>query len=161
MEVLKMSDAYLDLKARIPVVARTEKTSVDSDLLTQQRRRLGLTNLDVARELAVTERTWARWIGDGEIPTRSVREVARVLELDFYEHFDSPTPINGSRRAESVSSDDRLESIEAAVFELASQLERAVEEVRTRLDRIHTQLAHIEDRLGDEDGQESSPTVSH
>ena len=159
MEVTLVSDVYLDLKARIPVVARTKFTTVDAALLDRRRKQLGLTHLDVATELGFVERTWMRWLERGSVPTRNVKDVARILQLDLYEDIDSPAPmgegVNGSSPA------DRLESIEAAVFELASQLERAVEEVRTRLDRIHTQLGHIEDRLGDEDGQESSPNVSH
>lgn len=79
--VRNMSDIYLELKARIPVVAA--KTHVGTARLQEAQDRTGLSNESIAREIPVSEKTWRRWKEAGTIPTAALPAVARVLRLDL------------------------------------------------------------------------------
>lgn len=124
-----MSCLYLDLRSRIPVMGERDWTEVPPDELRSAQKRAGKSDEEMAVDLHVTTKTWWRWRKQGRIPTTSVPAVARVLGLDLYEHFDSPTPADREGRQivtlETVS--DRLESLEASVADVAEQIRRALD----------------------------------
>lgn len=78
-----MSDLYLELKTRIPVVAA--RTAVGRDRLQAAQDAVGLSNERLARQIPVSEKTWRRWKEAGEVPTYALPQVARVLRLELVE----------------------------------------------------------------------------
>lgn len=74
--VRKMSDLYLELRSRIPVVAA--KTQIGSARIEEAQKRVGLSNESIARRVPVSEKTWRRWKQSGEIPTASLPSVATL-----------------------------------------------------------------------------------
>ena len=81
-----MSDLYLELRSRIPVVAA--KTHVGSARIEEAQKRVGLSNEAIARRIPVSEKTWRRWRQSGEIPTASLPAVAAALHLELREISD-------------------------------------------------------------------------
>jgi transcriptional regulator with XRE-family HTH domain len=76
-----MSDMYLELKSRIPVVAA--RTHIGTARLQELQDARGLSNERLARLIPVSEKTWRRWKESGEIPTYALQAVAPVLGLDL------------------------------------------------------------------------------
>lgn len=145
MEVAKMSTMYLDLRARIPVVAAKDMTQLPSDELRAAQERLGYSDEEMAVKLHVATKTWWRWRTTGRVSTVSIPSIARVLELDLFEKFDSPTPIRAGERpattAESLAAVEvRLATLAASVDSLAKQVEKMAGSVETRLAKIEARL---------------------
>lgn len=130
-----MSDVYLDLMARIRVMGHTAWTKVDGKMLDQRRKALGLTHLEAAEGAGTSERNWIRWLRTNQVPTRSVKNVARVLQLDFYEYFDSPVPITRNGTGEWKSADsaaiERLEKRVEDAVETLERVERALRDLQS------------------------------
>lgn len=122
------SGLVLALTARIPVMAETTWTEVPAEQLRAAQKRKGWPDAKVAAELYVTEKTWWRYRTAGRIPTKMIPAVARVLDLDLYEHFDSPVPRNGAGESETSAAIERLER---RVEELADLLERVLRDRHT------------------------------
>jgi hypothetical protein len=78
-----MSDIYLELVSRIPVVA--QRTTIGRARLGEAQERVGLSNEAIARRVPVSEKTWRRWKEKGEIPTASLPAVASALRLELRE----------------------------------------------------------------------------
>lgn len=117
----------LALTARIPVMAETAWTEVPSEQLRAAQKRKGWPDAKVAAELYVTEKTWWRYRTAGRIPTKMIPAVARVLDLDLYEHFDSPIPENGTGESTNVA----IARLEKRVEALSELLERVLQERAT------------------------------
>ncbi len=89
-----MSDLYLELRTRIPVVA--QRTVIGTQRLQDAQDAVGLSNEAVARRVPVSEKTWRRWKEAGEIPTASLPAVASALRLDLHElKPPEPEPVTG------------------------------------------------------------------
>lgn len=78
-----MSDLYLELRSRIPVVA--QQTHIGKARLQDAQNAVGLSNEAVARIVPVSEKTWRRWKEQGSVPTASLPAVARALRLEIRE----------------------------------------------------------------------------
>lgn len=78
-----MSDIYLELKSRIPVVAA--RTHIGTERIQQLQAAKGLSNERIARQIPVSEKTWRRWKEQGEIPTAALPAVAPVLGLELHD----------------------------------------------------------------------------
>lgn len=78
-----MSDLYVELLSRIPVVA--EQTHLGEQRIQELQSRAGLSNEAVARVVHVSEKTWRRWKKLGAIPTASLPAVARALGFELHE----------------------------------------------------------------------------
>jgi hypothetical protein len=76
-----MSDLYLELRSRIPVVA--DRTAVGRDRLDAAQRAVGLSNERLARLIPISEKTWRRWKDRGEVPTYALPKVAQALRLEL------------------------------------------------------------------------------
>ena len=113
-----MSDMYLELKSRIPVVAA--RTHVGSARLQEAQDAAGLSNERLAREIPVSEKTWRRWKDSGEIPTYALPAVARVLGLEL--RGAPQHPIDMSTAPASPDT--------AEVLDRIAQLEETVESLR-------------------------------
>ncbi len=113
-DVSEMSSPYLDLMARIPVVA--SKTEIGEERLREAQDRTGLSDEAVARQIHIATKTWYRWKKAGAVPTAQLPAVARALHLEFH---DEPTVFERPREAEDALAliDARLESLEALVRE--------------------------------------------
>ena len=115
----------LALTARIRVMAETAWTEIPAEQLRAAQKRKGWPDARVAAELYVTEKTWWRYRTAGRVPTKMIPAVARVLDLDLYEHFDSPVPVNGAGESEANAAIARLER---RVEDLADLLERVLQD---------------------------------
>jgi transcriptional regulator with XRE-family HTH domain len=76
-----MSDLYLELKSRIPLVAA--RTYIGTDRLQELQDAKGLSNERLARLVPVSEKTWRRWKEAGEIPTYALPALAPILGLEI------------------------------------------------------------------------------
>jgi len=119
-----MSSPYLDLMARIPVVA--SKTEIGPERLKEAQNRVGLSDEAVARLIHVSTKTWWRWRRSGTVPTVHLPAVAKALRLEFH---DEPTVLERSSAEEDglalIAS--RLQSLEGLVEEQISLTRRALE----------------------------------
>lgn len=126
--VRKMSDLYLELRTRIPVVA--QQTVIGTARLQDAQAQVGLSNESIARLVPVSEKTWRRWKERGAIPTASLPAVARALRLDLHDL----EPDLG----------ERVAALEAELEAARRQLEE-LREMRDGVDRIESLLR---ERLG-------------
>jgi len=78
-----MSDLYLELTARIPVVA--DKTYLGKARMEDAQKRTGLSNERIAQQIPMSEKTWRRWKEDGTVPTAALPAVAKALRLELRE----------------------------------------------------------------------------
>lgn len=78
-----MSDMYLELRSRIPIVA--EQTQLGTQRIRDAQARVGLSNEAIARIVHISEKTWRRWKNQGSIPTASLPAAARALRLELHE----------------------------------------------------------------------------
>lgn len=129
-----MSDLYVELRTRIPVVA--EQTSLGTQRIEDAQRRAGLSNEAVARLVPVSEKTWRRWKKLGRIPTASLPAVARALRLELLElapHSSAPVGVEArelrefrddlaDRHAEVMRRLDRIEELARAAAIAAGSL---------------------------------------
>lgn len=86
-----MSDLYLDLKRRIPVV--TEWTNVGSEEMQRAQDRMGLSDERLARLVPVSAKTWVRWKRRGQIPTHLLPKVAPLLGFELVEPTLTPLSV--------------------------------------------------------------------
>jgi hypothetical protein len=122
--VRNMSDLYLELRTRIPVVA--EQTKLGTQRLQDAQKRAGLSNEAVARVVPVSEKTWRRWKTRGAIPTASLPAVARALRLELHEL--QPGGNGHQPRAD-----------ESWQRELADEIRRGFREINEKLDLLSEQ----------------------
>lgn len=113
-----MSDLYLDLRARIPVVAA--RTVIGTARIQEAQDRVGLSNERIARLIPVSERTWRRWKEAGTIPTASLGRVAEVLGMELRQGNDSPAAVR-------LPADD-MERLHGEIADLRSMVERLLEQ---------------------------------
>lgn len=106
-----MSDMFLELRSRIPVVAA--QTHIGTARLQEAQKTVGLSNESVARKIPVSEKTWRRWKEAGEVPTSSLPAVAKALRLELREL--DPTAVD-----EDVT--ERLDRLEAQVGDVQTIL---------------------------------------
>lgn len=107
-----MSDLYLDLHSRIPVVAA--KTRIGTAHLQAAQDAVGLSNEGIAREIPVSEKTWRRWKDEGTVPTYALPKIAKVLRLELVEAPRekvewAPLPENGNLEALAAGVRDLLD----------------------------------------------------
>jgi DNA-binding transcriptional regulator YiaG len=115
-----MSDIYLELRTRIPVVAA--RTRLGTARIQEAQDATGLSNEAIARAIPISEKTWRRWKEAGEIPTAALPAVAKVLNLELLEA--SPMPVHVGRdgdRPDELS--QRLDAIEDALAQILTRLE--------------------------------------
>lgn len=60
---------------------RAPSIRVDPAAIRQRQAQLGLSNVDVARSLPVSEKTWYRWMQRGEVALLYVPALERTLEM--------------------------------------------------------------------------------
>lgn len=115
-----MSDIYLELRSRIPVVAA--RTAVGTARIQAAQDAVGLSNEAVARLIPVSEKTWRRWKEAGEIPTAALPAVARALRLELIgvvpEPFDVGPTNGGVSQPSNAEVVQRIEQLEVAVESL-------------------------------------------
>lgn len=119
-----MSDLYLELRTRIPVVA--EQTQLGTQRIQDAQKRVGLSNEAIARLIPVSEKTWRRWKKQGSIPTPALPAAARALRLELHEL--TPGPSNGTQSGG-----------EAWQREMRDEIRRGFEQVNAKLDRLAEQ----------------------
>jgi hypothetical protein len=85
-----MSDLYLELRSRIPVVA--SRTEIGRDRLEAAQSATGLSNERIARLIPVSEKTWRRWKEAGTVPTYALPRVAEALRLELVEVSPGDAP---------------------------------------------------------------------
>lgn len=113
-----MSDMYVQLRARIPIVA--EQTHLGTQRLQDAQDAVGLSNEAIARKVHISEKTWRRWKTAGKIPTASLPAVAAVLRLE-------------------ISPDDELAELHSALAEVRQGLEE-IHDVKSAVARIEALL---------------------
>jgi hypothetical protein len=118
-----MSDLYLELRSRIPIVA--QQTHLGEARLQDAQNAVGLSNEGVARAVPVSEKTWRRWKKLGAIPTASLPAVARALRLDLKEL--------------EPDVDERVAALEAESVKVRQELDE-LRAVRAGVDRIEALL---------------------
>jgi hypothetical protein len=120
-----MSDLYLQLRSRIPVVAA--QTIVGSARLQEAQDAVGLSNEAIARQIPVSEKTWRRWKEAGTIPTASLPAVARALRLELIEPDRGKLVVPEQDRLAAI--ERHLESLAGAVASLQEGMERVLDAV--------------------------------
>lgn len=105
-----MSELYLDLKRRIPVV--TYWTTVGTADMERAQERLGLSDEKLARSLHISTKTWSRWKRRGEIPSHELPRLAPILGFELQ---SSVEPI----RIQAATEDDDYRAI---VVELLTEI---------------------------------------
>lgn len=76
-----MSDLYLVLRRRLQDV--TDWVELDTDILHNARKALGLSYEAMGRRLNVASKTWERWEKAGRVPRHELRRVAETLNLEI------------------------------------------------------------------------------
>lgn len=125
-----MSDLYLDLKRRIPVV--TDWTDVGTEEMDRAQQRTGLSDERLARLIPVAARTWVRWKRRGQIPTHLLPKVAPILGFEMVPA--DPIPIGIATEA-IIFTPDLRESL-ATMVGLLHAIAEELGEVRDVLLRI-------------------------
>lgn len=128
-----MSDIYLELKRRIPVIAA--RTHIGREELQRAQDTVGLSNERLARRIPVSEKTWRRWKDAGEVPTAWLPKIAEVLRLELVE---PPREI--------VEAADHLDLQEQAAGGVAQLLDGQAETLAA-LARIEEKLDALAERL--------------
>jgi hypothetical protein len=123
-----MSDLYLELRARIPVVA--SRTEIGRERLEAAQSAVGLSNERLARLIPVSEKTWRRWREAGTVPTYALPRVAEALRLELVEGMP------GEPRELAPASLRLLEELGTDVVRLLD----AQGEILTRLAKIEAAL---------------------
>lgn len=123
-----MSDLYIELVSRIPVVS--QKAAVGSQLLEDAQKRSGLSNEAVARRIYISERTWRRWKEDGEIPKASAQAVAEALSLEMRELVPPEEPAQLAAVPDEPASSDEIRELREMVAEQGEVLRAMAAELR-------------------------------
>lgn len=136
-----MSDLYLDLKRRIPVV--TEWTDVGTEEMERAQARTGLSDERLARRIPISSKTWGRWKKRGQIPTHLLPKVAPLLGFELVPLQPTPLEVatDGPQSTVLVTTDLR-ESLEVIV-ELLIRIANSIEENADRLDRIQRSMPEL------------------
>lgn len=109
-----MSDIYLELKTRIPVV--THWVEIGSERLQEAQAVTGLSNERLARKIPVSTKTWERWKKRGAIPADSLDAAARVLGIELHR----PQAEEATPTGEAATVESRLATLEELVRDVAS-----------------------------------------
>lgn len=127
-----MSDLYLELRSRIPVVAL--RTTIGQARLQEAQDSVGLSNERLARLIPISEKTWRRWKEAGEVPTYALPRVAEALGLELVKPVrplvDEPEELLRSGPLERVEAG--LTRLLDGQVELLGQLAK----IETRLDEL-------------------------
>ncbi|MBA3565244.1 MAG: hypothetical protein H0W31_00125 [Actinobacteria bacterium] len=125
-----MSDLYLDLRRRIPLVA--EWTDVGDEEMERAQARLGLSDERLARLIPISAKTWVRWKRRGQIPTHYLPKVAPILGFEIVPM--EPVEIAVATQT-SVVTPDLRESL-AELVELSRRQAEIAERSEAALGRI-------------------------
>jgi DNA-binding transcriptional regulator YiaG len=128
----RMSDMYLELRSRIPVVA--EQTQLGEQRIQDAQDRVGLSNEAVARYIPVSEKTWRRWKKAGSIPTASLPAVARALRLDLVELSPGHAAANGGH----TSGEELWQR------EMRDEIRTGFETIKARLDDLASLIRQLQ-----------------
>lgn len=131
-DVQNMSDMYLTLTSRIPVVA--QQTHLGRQRLQDAQDAVGLSNESIARKVPVSEKTWRRWKEKGEVPTASLPAVAKALRLELREL----SPPDGDLG-------DRVAEMERHLATLATQVDDGFQETAQTLARLASAIEQLSD----------------
>ena len=130
-----MSDLYLDLRRRIPVV--TEWTDVGTEEMERAQSKTGLSDERLAREIAISAKTWTRWKKRGQIPTHLLQRVAPILGFELVPV--TPTPLeftDGRPEGTTVLVTTDLRESLGTIVELLQVIADNVVENAEKLERI-------------------------
>lgn len=119
-----MSDIYVELLTRIPVVA--QKTAIGSGRLQEAQDATGLSNERLARKLHVATKTWERWKKAGEVPSYALANVAEVLGVEIKHAGPSEIEIEPTSPADLAAIRRELEETRAALVRIEEQLAEAL-----------------------------------
>lgn len=86
-----MSDLYVELRTRIPVV--TQWVEIGTERLQQAQDATGLSDERLAREIPVSVKTWYRWKKRGAVPADSLDALARVLDIEVRRPGERPLQV--------------------------------------------------------------------
>jgi DNA-binding transcriptional regulator YiaG len=123
-----LSDLYLDLKHRIPVVG--EWVEIGREEMQRAQKRLGLSDERLARLIPVSEKTWRRWKARGAIPVQWLARAAEALDLELVR----AEPVRVAQPG-AVPADALLESL-AVLVDLTRELAETTQEILSSLRRI-------------------------
>lgn len=160
-----MSDLYLELRTRIPLV--TSWVPVGTIRLQEAQDATGLSNERLARQIPVSVKTWERWKKRGEVPADSIPAVARVLGVEIRRADGRPidVPVNGSRFGLDDDLAGRFEGLAYIVREQAAGITEEIRRLprpeapdpdlllaelaalRSGMERVEAGLARLADRL--------------
>ena len=108
-----MSDLYLILRHRLDHV--TDWVMVDTDVLKEARRQLGLSHEAVARKFPVSSKTYGRWENAGRVPRTELPRLAEILGLKIEQPESAPTHLawtpSDELGAEIIARLERIESL--------------------------------------------------
>lgn len=110
---------YLILRHRLDTVV--DWVEIDSAVLKQARKGLGLSYEGVARLISVSSKTYERWEKAGRIPRADLPNVAAVLRLQIEEPAMTTVTVAGKVPP------DVLQRLEAATMAMTTAAERIVE----------------------------------
>lgn len=125
-----MSDLYLDLKRRIPVV--TDWTDVGEEEMERAQARTGLSDERLARLIPVSAKTWVRWKRRGQIPTHLLPKVAPLLGFEMV----PLEPITVGLASEAVVVTPDLRESLAVLVDLVRAISESTRSLDARLARI-------------------------
>jgi hypothetical protein len=131
-----VSDLYLDLRRRIPVV--TEWTTVGSKEMEDAQARTGLSDERLARMIPISSKTWTRWKKRGQIPTHLLPKVAPILGFELVTIEPLQIPVAGDQPVSEgtlVLTPALRESV-AVLVELVQRLAETAERNEGALGRI-------------------------
>jgi hypothetical protein len=138
-----VSDLYLDLRRRIPVVA--EWTTVGTDAMEEAQDRTGLSDERLAREIPISAKTWVRWKRRGQIPTHLLPKVAPILGFEVVPL--EPLRVEVANAAQSagavIVTSDLRESL-ATLVDLVQRLAETSERTEGALGRIERAIGGLE-----------------
>jgi transcriptional regulator with XRE-family HTH domain len=106
-----VSDLYLILRRRLDHV--TDWVMVETDVLREARKRLGLSYEAVARQLYVSSKTYERWEKAGRIPRPVLPRVAEILKLQIEREGQPPLAlaVDDELSREIIARLDRIETL--------------------------------------------------
>jgi hypothetical protein len=133
-----MSDLYLDLRRRIPVVA--DWTDVGTEAMEEAQSRTGLSDERLAREIPVSAKTWVRWKRRGQIPTHLLPKVAPLLGFEMVPLEPVRIAVPDAVPSEWVFTNDLRESL-ATMVALLQRIAEISERSEGALGRIERAIA--------------------
>lgn len=142
-----MSDLYVELRSRIPVVA--SRTEIGTSRLEAAQSAVGLSNERLARLIPVSEKTWRRWKAAGQVPTYALPTVAKALRLELVE-------VPATMDLSGPDGQPPLQLLRAGVEQLLDGQGEALSVQREILAR----LARIEAELDGRESRQQAPRSS-